>query len=135
MADGLNLAQGPVMWMPEGQTNVTLPTEQLCHYITDDELERVAEMRKEPVMEIFLCTFSAFLGAAIPSMQVLSQFSKDATKVNGLDLLIVMVAAMMLAVAGVSGVLWKMRAKSHKTMVDTIRGRDRIRVRLAHDNT
>jgi hypothetical protein len=116
-------------------TNVTLPPEQLCHYLTDDELERLGEMRKEPVMEIFLCSVGAFLGALIPALQVLSQFAADSTKVGGWGLLTLLVAVAMLAVAVVSGVLWHQRSKTHKDMVTTVRERPRIPVRLAHDNT
>ena len=116
-------------------TNVTLPAELLCHYITDEELERLGEMRKEPVMEIFLCAIGAFLGALVPAMQQLGEFNADPTQVDGWELLTMFIAAMMLAVSIVSGVLWHQRSKAHRSMVDNIRDRPRSPVRLAHDNT
>jgi hypothetical protein len=115
-------------------TNVTLPAEILCHYITDEELERLGEMRKEPVMEIFLCTIGAFLGALVPAMQQLGQFSADPKQVDGWGLLTMFIAAMMLAVSIVSGALWYQRAKAHRSMVSNIRDRPRSPVRLVHDN-
>ena len=115
-------------------TQVTLPAEPLCHYITDDELERLGEMRKEPVMEIFLWSLGAFMGALIPALQVLSQFRDDPTKLGGWGLLTLLVAAMTLAVAIVSGALWHQRSKTHKGMVQTVRSRPRVPVRLAHEN-
>lgn len=116
-------------------TNVTLPAELLCHYITDEELERLGEMRKEPVMEIFLCAIGAFLGALVPAMQQLGEFNADPTQVDGWGLLTMLIAAMMLAVSIVSGALWHQRSKAHRSMVDNIRDRPRIPVRLAHDNS
>ena len=92
-------------------------------------------MRKEPVMEIFLCAIGAFLGALVPAMQQLGEFNADPTQVDGWELLTMFIAAMMLAVSIVSGVLWHQRSKAHRSMVDNIRDRPRSPVRLAHDNT
>lgn len=113
--------------------NVTLPPDQLCHYITDDELERLGEMRKEPVMEICLCSIGAFLGALIPALQILSEFRTTPEKVDVWGLLTMFIAVMTLAVAAVTGWLWHQRSKTHKSMVTTIRERARVPVRLVHD--
>lgn len=115
-------------------TNVTLPSEQLCHYITDSELDGLGDMKKEPVAEIFLATIGVFLGGLIPALQVLKQFSIDATKVGIFDLLTVMIAGCALAVAFVTGFLWRQRSKTHKGLVETIRGRQRVPMRLAVNN-
>jgi len=124
------------MQMPSGAqtTEVTLSPQALCHYITDDELEKLGEMRKEPVMEIFLCTVGAFLGALVPALQVLSQFRADPTKVDMWGLLTLMIAVGTLAVAITSGLLWHQRSKTHRSMVVSIRERPRTPVRLAYDN-
>lgn len=124
-----------VMQMPFGAqlTEVTLSPQALCHYITDDELERLGDMRKEPVMEIFLWSMGAFMGALIPAFQEFGKFRADPTNVGVWGLLTILIAAMTLAVAVVSGVLWRQRSKTHKSMVDTIRGRPRTPVRLAND--
>jgi uncharacterized membrane protein len=116
-------------------TEVTVAPTSLCHYITDEELERLGEMRKEPVMEIFLCAIGAFLGALIPALQNLGQFNSNPSEVDGWGLLTILIAAMMLAVSIVSGALWHQRSKVHTSMVETIRGRPRSPVRLGHDNT
>lgn len=124
------------MQMPFGAqlTEVTLSPQALCHYINDDELERLGDMRKEPVMEIFLCSIGAFLGALIPALQMLNTFNETPDKVGLWGLVTILVAAATLAVAIVSGTLWNQRLKTHKTMVDTIRARPRTPVRLAHEN-
>lgn len=113
------------------QTLCTLPQEALCHYITDDELERLSEMRKEPVMEIFLASIGAFLGALIPAWQELGKFNVDPTTVSGTGLFTMGVAIAMLAVAILSGALWRQRTKSHKSMAQTIRDRPRVQVKQA----
>jgi hypothetical protein len=112
------------------QTLMTMPDTDLCHYITDDELDRLSEMRKEPVMEIFLCATGAFMGALIPALQSLSIFNSDPTKMDGFGLLTMFVAVGTLTVALVSGSLWHQRLKSHKSLVATIRGRPRVPIRL-----
>ena len=129
-------ALGGVLQMPFGvqTTEVTLSPQALCHYITDDELERLGDMRKEPVMEIFLCSIGAFVGALVPALQVLGQFNTDPTKVDMWGLVTLMIAVGTLAVSAVSGVLWYQRSQTHKSMVHTIRERPRTPVRLAHDN-
>jgi hypothetical protein len=116
-------------------THVTLPSEALCHYITDDELGRLGDMKKEPVMEIFLLTVGAFIGSLIPALQQLGKFRADPLTIDALGLLTIIIAAMMLGLAVVTGILWRQRFKTHKGMVDTIRNRPRVPVRLAHDNT
>lgn len=113
------------------QTLCTLPQEALCHYITDDELERLSEMRKEPVMEIFLASIGAFLGSLIPASQELINFNTDPASVSGTGLFTMGLAVAMLAVAIISGALWHQRSKSHKSMSQSIRNRPRVPVKLA----
>ena len=124
------------MQMPWGaqMTEVTLSPQMLCHYINDDELERLGEMRKEPVMEIFLWSVGAFMGALIPGLQVLALFREKPEAVGMLGLLTLLIAVATLAVSIVAGILWWQRSKTHKSMVETIRQRPRTPVRLAHDN-
>ena len=124
------------MQMPFGAqlTEVTLSPQALCHYINDDELERLGEMRKEPVMEIFLCSIGAFLGALVPGLQVVGKFNENPATLDLWNLLTLLIAVATLAVATVAGVLWHQRSKTHKSMVDTIRQRPRAPVRLAHEN-
>lgn len=127
--------EASAMRLPAGAqtTEVTLSPSALCHYITDHELETLGEMRKEPVMEIFLCSIGAFMGALIPAFQTLSQFNQDPAKVDIWGLLTLLLAAAMLAVSLVSGALWYQRGKTHKSLVDKIRERPRASVRLAYD--
>lgn len=125
-----------VVQMPVGAqvTQVTLSPEALCHYINDDELERLGDMRKEPVMEIFLCTVGAFLGALIPAFQELTKFQSAPDAVGFWGLATMFIAAMTLAVAAVTGWLWHQRSKTHKSMVETIRTREKRLVRFANEN-
>lgn len=113
------------------QTLCTLPQEALCHYITDDELERLSEMRKEPVMEIFLASIGAFLGSLLPAWQELAKFNTDPATVSGTGLFTMGLAVATLAVSAISGVLWHQRSKSHKSMSQAIRDRPRVPVKLA----
>lgn len=115
-------------------TTCTVPEENRCHYITDDELMRLGEMRKEPVMEIFLCSIGAFVGALIPALSEVSKVVNAPDTVTLSGFLTLMIAAMMFAVALVSGFLWHQRTKTHEGMLTTIRNRPRVPVKLAYDN-
>lgn len=115
--------------MPGGiqQTEVTLPASALCHYITDDELERIGEMRKEPVMESCLASIGVFSGALIPALSELQKYSSHG-KIEVLGLVTCFVAVGALTVGAVTGYLWKQRAETHRGMVGSIRSRDRVPV-------
>ncbi|WP_288485811.1 hypothetical protein [uncultured Novosphingobium sp.] len=125
--------KGPInaaVRMPSGSyiTEVTLPPESLCHYITDDELDRLSEMRKEPVMEIFLSSIGAFLGGLVPAVQEIAKFQADSRNLTGVGLFTMFVAVSALSAAVISGFLWHQRGKSHKSMSGAIRDRPRVRV-------
>lgn len=112
------------------RTMVTLPSESLCHYITDDELERLAEMRKEPVMEICLTAVGALLGSLIPAAQAFSEALNHPEKIGAVSLLTMAIAVAALSVSVVSGILWRQRGKTHHSMVQTIRARPRVAVNV-----
>lgn len=127
------MSGGPHFSLDEGlmPTHVTLPSDTLCHYITDDELGRLSDMKKEPVMEIFLLTMGGFVGSLIPALQELGKFQAAAT-ITWFGLLTIMIAAVMLGLALVTGVLWLQRSRTHRSMVQTIRDRPKVPVRLVH---
>lgn len=110
-------------WHP---TFVTLPSERLCHYITDDELDGIGQMQHEPVMEIFLVAIGAFIGLIIPGIEAVGKFLSD--KATLLDLATLMVLTLSLGVAGVTGFLWNKRSSNRKNLVGTIRDRKRVPV-------
>lgn len=112
-------------------TLVTVQDTTLCHYITDEELERLSEMRKEPVMEIFLVSIGAFIGVCLPAAQVLGQFRQDPNTLGIIGLITLFLAAGTGAIAAVSGALWKQRLKSHQSMTTSIRGRNKVQVQVS----
>lgn len=122
--------RGNVMRMPGAfqRTEVTLPSEALCHYITDDELERIGEMRKEPVQEICLAAVGVFFGSLLPAFAEISRFNSTTNPMGWVGLITCFLAFGSLTVMGVTGFLWKQRAGSHGGMLETIRGRTRVPV-------
>ncbi|MBM0169664.1 hypothetical protein [Altererythrobacter sp. C41] len=105
-------------------TTCTVPTDNLCHYITDAELEKLSEMRKEPVMEMCLASSGVFFGAVVPALQE----AATPSAMNGWSLAIFGLAAGSLFVSLATGYLWWQRAKAHKSLAETIRSRPRISV-------
>lgn len=120
--------------LPQQFVQMTLQSEQVCHYIRDDELENLGKMRHDPVMEIFLLAAGAAVGAIVPAFQELARFnaSQNPMGITGLMTVIVLVAA--LAIATVTGLLWWQRTAAKSDLVTEIRGRPKVRVMVNHDN-
>ena len=112
-------------------TLVTFSPTALCHYITDDELERIGEMRKEPVMEICLVSIGAFIGALLPAIQLLDKFSSSPGEVGFVGLSTVVISAVTFSVSLVTGFLWWSRTKAHDSLIATIRDRPRAPVTMS----
>lgn len=110
--------------------NVTLPEEQLCHYITDDELVRLGEMNDDPLMNICLLTAGAFAGAVVPAAQSLRTFFVEPLEFGGVDLLSVLVAVVTLSIALLTGYLSNRKKRVHKSLVEKIRERPRVPVQV-----
>jgi hypothetical protein len=127
---------GPQFFLGEGlmPTHVTVPSESRCHYITDDELRRLGEMRKDLVMEICLAATGLFFGSGVPAFEGFRRFNATPQTATGTDLLSMMMCVAALVVAIVTGFQWHVRQKSHVDLVDEIRSRPKVAVRLVHDN-
>ena len=107
-------------------TNVTLSGENLCHYITDDQLRRLGEMRKDLVMEVCLAAGGVLGGSIIPAFNGWKDWS--ANKATGSDLLSLLMFAAALAAFVITAYQWRMRSKLHTDMVDDIRNRPKVPV-------
>lgn len=133
MTDGLNIATDPAMLLPLQPTSVTLPASQLCHYIRDDELDRLGDMRSDLVMEICLASTGIFFGSIVPAFDGFRRFGAKINPTTGTDLLSMMLCFAAAIVAILTGLQWYARSKLHKGMVDEIRERPKVPVRLAQD--
>ena len=102
---------------------VTTRPSELMHYISDEQLARLGQMRHEPVMEIFLLSAGAFLGSVVPAFQEAGKFGAVENAMNQWGLFTCLLCAMCLSVAVVTGLLWRGRLRSHVNMVEEIRGR------------
>lgn len=124
------------MRMPSGVnlTEVTLPDGNLCHYITDTELEAIGQMQQEPVMEICLASTGVFFGAVVPAWDGLVRFGDTANPTTWTDMLSIALAFAAFGIAAVTAWLWKVRLQGRKNMVTTIRARPRIPVEVANAN-
>lgn len=134
MAEALNVTTDPAMLLPVQATSVTLPASQLCHYIRDEELDRLGDMRSDLVMEICLASTGIFFGSVVPAFDGFRRFGAIANPTTGTDLLSMMLCFAAGSVAIITGLQWRARSKLHKGMVDEIRDRPKVPVRLAHDN-
>ena len=131
-----NLTPGAAMRMPLGvnNTEVTLPDGNLCHYITDNELEAIGQMQQEPVMEICLAATGVFFGSLAAAWDGLARFGDVANPTTWTDMLSIFLAFAALGIGSVTGWLWHVRLKGRKDMVQTIRDRPRIPVEVANAN-
>lgn len=115
-------------------TQVTLSPDALCHYIRDDELDKLGEMRKDLVMEFCLAATGIFFGALIPAIDGFRRFGADVNPSTATDLASMMLCFAALAVAIITGFQWRIRSKAHRDTVEEIRSRPKMSVRLVHDN-
>jgi hypothetical protein len=107
-------------------TNVTLSNENLCHYITDDQLQRLGEMRKDLVMEICLAAGGVFAGSLVPAFAGFRHWNSNTA--SGGDLLSIVMLVGSLAAFLITGWQWYVRHKIHTDLVEDIRNRPRVSV-------
>ena len=135
MAEPINLDLNPAMVLPSQATSVTLPSEQLCHYIRDDELDRLGEMRSDLVMEICLTSAGLLAGSIVPAVDGFIRFGATENPATNTDLLSMMICFAAFVVTVITGFQWRARSKVHTGMVGAIRERPKVPVKLAHDTT
>lgn len=123
------------MELPQGMAvaEITLPGIQLFHYITDSELEKLGDMRKEPIMEICLASVGVFFGSIIPAVEGLIRFGDIESPITWVDMLSVFLAIFSLSSGALSAFLWRTRSGSHKDLLKVIKGRDRAKVIASDD--
>lgn len=109
-------------------TEVTLSPTKLCHYITDEELEGLSEMNQDPTKDIFLVSVGAFVGAITPAYDGLCRFGNAAHPMTATDLVSLLVAVAMLAIAIVTGILWNRKSSAKGNAISVIRGRPKMEV-------
>ena len=121
--------------IPSGMnlTQVTLPEGSLCHYIADNELERLGEMRKDFVMEVCLASAGIFAGSLIPAIDGFLRFSNKTNPATQTDLVSMMLAFAAFVVTIITALQWRVRSKSHVDLVTEIRGRPKVPVALVPD--
>lgn len=111
-------------------TNVTVSDENLCHYITDDQLRRLGEMRKDLVSEICLAAAGIFWGSLIPAIDGLRRFNSEVSRASGTDLVSMMLCGAALAAALITGYQWYVRNKGHTSLENEIRNRPKVPVKM-----
>lgn len=109
-------------------TRMTAPESELKHYITDDELDKIANMKGGHAKEIFWSSLGLFLGALIPACESLIRFNAPNNPMGALGLLECGIALVGLAIACTSGYFWWDRAKGKKDIVQEIRDRPKLQV-------
>lgn len=132
MTEGLNIADDSAVLLPVRSTSVTLPDGQLFHYIRDDELDRIGEMRKDLVIEICIASVGVFAGSFTPAFDGFKRFGAAQHPATSTDLVSMMLCFTALVVAIMTGLQWHQRSKSHKGMVSEIRGRPTVPVKPSH---
>lgn len=110
-------------------TNISLPPENLCHYITDDQLRRLGEMRKDLVMEICLASSGIFFGSLIPAFDGFRRFNDTVRPATLTDLASMLVCVAAFVAAAITGYQWYVRQKNHVDLVTEIRNRPKVSVR------
>lgn len=112
------------------QTNITLPQDQLCHYITDDQLEKLGEMRRDLTIEICLASAGIFFGSVVPAFDGFYRFNDAPRPATPTDLVSMMICFSAFIVALLTGWQWRKLAGYHSKLVEDIRNRPRVPVKI-----
>jgi len=109
--------------------NATLPDALTFHYISDEELDRLGAMPKDPAKDIFMFAIGVFFGALCPAFDALSALLAGhfPTLAMGAGAAL---ALLSLGVMVPSGLLWRHRARLEDDMRSRIRARHKVRVGL-----
>lgn len=104
-----------------------MPPENLCHYITDDELRRLGEMRKDLVIEVCLASGGVLAGSLVPAIVAFGHWNANALAGSDMAALILFVGSLTAFV--LTGFQWIVRQKNHTDLVTEIRARPKVAVR------
>jgi len=108
-------------------TSVTLPKEQLCHYITDGQLERLGTVSQTSLSQVSTVSVGVFCGSLIPAAEALLKFDEGLTPTG---LLAIIMASIALAITILFMFLGKSQKNTRTNLVQEIRDRPRIPMKL-----
>ncbi|MBJ7440545.1 MAG: hypothetical protein JHD35_16165 [Sphingopyxis sp.] len=114
-------------------TLVTVSAQALCHYITDDELQRIDDMRQDVGTEICLASAGVFFGSLVPAIEGFRKFSAPYPSATLTDLLSMLLSFASLTLALVTALQWWHRSKRQGRLVDNIRQRPKVPLHLVRD--
>jgi hypothetical protein len=106
----------------------TVPATELRHYITDEELGRLGEMKRDHLTELFWGFLGATLGGIIPSISAVAHFNAKTDPMGKLELVVCLLTAMALAATVLTAILLLQRSRGRKDLLGEIRGRPKMRV-------
>jgi hypothetical protein len=109
-------------------TEVTVPSEELRHYITDDELDKVGEMKGDFVRELFWASLGACAGSVTAGITAFKQVGDAAHPLGWAELSAILILALSLGSMLLAGALSRQREHGRKALLNRIKGRERVRV-------
>lgn len=120
-------ASGPMLQVST-RTNVTVPAEELCHYIKDYELEIISEAKKGLSAEICLTSTGIFFGSIIPAFEGGAKYFSNQHVANWIYLLSMLLCFASFVAAIITGLQWHTQSGNKVSIVDQIRKRPKIPV-------
>jgi hypothetical protein len=106
----------------------TVPATELRHYITDEELGRLGEMKRDHLSEMFFAFLGLALGGIVPTIDAIARFNAHSNPMGRVDLGVCFITVMAIALTALAGFLWNQRSKGRQDLLQEIRGRPKMRV-------
>ena len=97
--------------------------ESIDRHDISDEVEKLSDLRKDNVVEIFWGRFGALLGSITPAIQLLDRLGNKETPLVAVDLAVLLIAGIAGAMTIIMGIFWIQRSKKASDLVTTIRNR------------
>lgn len=105
------------------RVEITARETELRHYISDEELNMLGTMNKDLVAEICLASIGVVAGSLVPAIDGFQRFGALENPTTYTDLLSMLLCFSSVAVAAVTGLIWRKRSKVRASLVDEIRNR------------
>ncbi len=110
------------------QEFLTYEPEILAHWISDEELEKLSELRSDHVVEFFWGFLGIALGSAVPAYLLMSKIGSSDDPIGKSDLFTICTFIVFTFLTGIMGFWWRKRHKSSEDLKNRIRNRPKVPV-------
>lgn len=107
---------------------LTYQDEVLEHWISDEELTRMSELRRDHVVEFFWAFFGTCVGSIGPFIEKLGKFSNNSQSIDVYDLISLIMFPLFFILTVIMAFFWRNSSSSNDDLITQIRNRAKITI-------